>query len=620
VVMEKEPARPATAAEREASLRLAAIVELSDDAIIGSTPEGVVRSWNTGATAMYGYTPQEMIGQGITRLIPAECTAEQASIVARLHRGEPLHGLRTRRLRKDGTVLSVSVSVTPIQAGGLIVGVVSVTRDLSGDERAAEVAAQLAAIVASPDEAIIGKTLDGVITSWNAGATAMYGYTAEEMIGHQVSKLIPADRAGELTSIMTRLERGERVAPYETRRVGKDGTMLNVSVSISPVLDPDGAVTGAEAVVRDITAKVRAEAYQTLFGHSMDAVFFTAPDGRIFAANPAACALFGYTEEELCALGRQGISDPADRERAAGMVAERAATGKILGVTSWRRRDGTTFPGEFTSAIYTDASGGKVTCAILRDVSEREQMEQQLADQLRQTQAANQELVSFTYYVSHDLRAPLRAMDGFSQVLMEDYGDRLDDTGRGLLDRVRRSSQKMRDLLDDLLQWSRLGRAELHRVTVDLSAMARESAGQLQAADPDRHVTFRIADGITGSADPDLIRTVLDNLLGNAWKYTAPQPEPVIEFGAIAAPHSPVSYFVADNGVGFDPAYVGKLFQPFERLHGAEFPGTGLGLASVRRIVERHGGRLWADGTTGRGATFSFTLPAQPGRPAPQAP
>jgi len=618
--MENEPARPSAAAEGEATLRLAAIVELSEDAIIELTPQGIVRSWNAGATAMYGYPPHEMIGESITRLIPAERTAERASIVARLHRREPVHRLRTRRRRKDGTVLDVSVSITPIQVGGSIVGMASVTHDLSGEVRSAEVAARLTAILTSSDDSIIGKTLDGVITSWNAGATAMYGYTAEEMIGRNISALIPADRAWELTRILERLARGERVGPFETRRVRKDGTVLHVSVSVSPVLDPDGAVSGAEAVVQDITAKVRAEAYQTLFGHSMDAVFFTAPDGRIFAANPAACALFGYTEDELCTLGRRGISDPDDRERTAVMEAERAATGKLRGILSWRRRDGTTFPAEFTSVIFTDLSGEQVTCVVLRDVSERERMQAQLADQLRQTQAANEELVSFTHYISHDLRAPLRAMDGFSRALADDYGDRLDDTAGELLSHIHQASQKMRALLDDLLDWSRLGRAELHRVAVDLSAMARESAQQLQAADPDRHVTFRIADGITGSVDPHLIRTVLDNLLGNAWKYTARQPEPVIEFGATAAPGDPVTYFVADNGAGFDPAYTDKLFQPFQRLHGAEFPGTGLGLASVRRIVERHGGRIWAEATVDHGATFSFTLPEQPGQPAPQAP
>ncbi len=361
------------------------------------------------------------------------------------------------------------------------------------------------------------------------------------------------------------------------------------------------------------------ESYQALFENSLDAVFFTAPDGQVFAANPAACAMFGFTEKELCALGREGISDPADRECAVAAVARRAAAGQIRTVLSFRRHDGTTFPGELSSRIFTDASGEQRTCIVLRDITEREQRQERLAGQLRQTQAANDQLASFTNYVVHDLRVPLRAINGYSLTLAEDYGDRLDHTAQDLLDRIREASRKMDALLHDLLRWSRLGREELRRAPVDLSAMARMSAAQLQADYPDRDVTFRIADGVAGSADPDLIRTVLDNLLGNAWKYTARQPRPVIDFGVTTSTGGVVTYFVADNGHGFDPACASNLFQPFQRLHGSEFPGIGLGLASVRRIVERHGGRVWAEGTVDHGATFSFTLddPAQPAKNNP---
>ena len=361
------------------------------------------------------------------------------------------------------------------------------------------------------------------------------------------------------------------------------------------------------------------EGYRALFENSLDAVFFTAPDGQVFAANPAACEMFGFTEKELCTLGREGLFDPADRERAAAAVAMRAAAGQIRTVLSYRRRDGTTFPGEVSSRVFTDASGEQRTCIVLRDITEREQMQERLAAQLRQTQIANDELASFTNYVVHDLRVPLRAMNGYSLTLADDYSERLDDTAQDLLDRIREASRKMDALLQDLLGWSRLGWAELHRVPADLSAMARESAGQLQAGDQERDATFRIADGIAGSADPDLIRTVLDNLLGNAWKYTARQPHPVIDFGATTDLGGPVTYFVADNGAGFDPTFASKLFQPFQRLHGAEFQGTGLGLASVRRIIERHGGRVWAEAVVDHGATVSFTLGA-PAQPAPNDP
>jgi signal transduction histidine kinase len=230
---------------------------------------------------------------------------------------------------------------------------------------------------------------------------------------------------------------------------------------------------------------------------------------------------------------------------------------------------------------------------------------------VREIEAANAELASFSYCVSHDLRAPLRALNGLAEVLLEDYCDHIDEIGLGHLGRIRDASQKMSALIEDLLQLARLASMEPERLPVDLSAVAQDVAEQLQAANPARHVKFRIAPGIVGSADPNLIRAVFDNLIGNAWKYTTHQADAVIEFDSTAIPGDPVIYFVADNGAGFDPAYADKLFQPFRRLHGSEFPGTGIGLVSVMRTIERHGGRIWAAGAVDRGATFSFTLDAK---------
>ena len=227
---------------------------------------------------------------------------------------------------------------------------------------------------------------------------------------------------------------------------------------------------------------------------------------------------------------------------------------------------------------------------------------------VREVEAANAELASFTSCVSHDLRAPLRSMNNFAEILLEDYCDHIDDIGLGYLRRIRDAGRKMSALIEDLLQLAHLASAEPKRLPVDLSAIVRDVAEQLQAVDPARNVTFRIAPDIIGSADPNLIRAVLENLLGNAWKYTGHHPDPVIEFGSTAIPGDPVIYFVTDNGAGFDPAYADKLFQPFQRLHGSEFPGTGIGLVSVMRTIERHGGRVWAAGAVDCGATFSFTL------------
>jgi light-regulated signal transduction histidine kinase (bacteriophytochrome) len=222
--------------------------------------------------------------------------------------------------------------------------------------------------------------------------------------------------------------------------------------------------------------------------------------------------------------------------------------------------------------------------------------------------AVNKELEAFSYSVSHDLRAPLRSMDGFSQALLEDYTDKLDKQGKNYLHRVRTAAQRMAELIDDLLALSRVTRREMRHGVVNLSALAGIVATELQQGQSERQVEFVIAEGLTVNGDETLLRLVLENLLGNAWKFTSKQPKARIEFGVIQYDGRP-AYYIRDDGIGFDMAYVSKLFMPFQRLHSAgEFPGTGIGLATVQRIINRHGGRVWAEGTVKRGATFYFTL------------
>jgi two-component system NtrC family sensor kinase len=222
----------------------------------------------------------------------------------------------------------------------------------------------------------------------------------------------------------------------------------------------------------------------------------------------------------------------------------------------------------------------------------------------------NQELNAFSYSVSHDLRAPLRGIDGFSQALLEDYSEQLDARGKDYLRRVRAAAQRMGELIDDLLELSRVARAELRREDADLSQIAMTVLADLRRREPERAVTTVVCDGVQADADPRLVRVLLENLLGNAWKFTTKSPDARVEFG-VAEREGKSVFFVRDNGAGFDAAYSDKLFSPFQRLHTeAEFPGTGIGLATVHRIVNRHGGRVWAQGEVGKGATFQFTLGA----------
>ncbi|SRR6266700_181778 len=222
--------------------------------------------------------------------------------------------------------------------------------------------------------------------------------------------------------------------------------------------------------------------------------------------------------------------------------------------------------------------------------------------------SSNRELEAFSYSVSHDLRAPLRVIDGFSQAVLEDYGDKIDEQGRADLQRVRAATKKMGLLIDDLLTLARTARSEISHKRVELSNVAQEIVSQLKATSPEREAVFTIAPGLAVDGDPGLLRVVLENLLGNAWKFTSGEPRAIVELGVEQRDREKI-YFVRDNGVGFDMKYADKLFAPFQRLHNdTDFPGSGVGLATVQRIIRRHGGRIWADAAAGQGATFYFVL------------
>lgn len=294
------------------------------------------------------------------------------------------------------------------------------------------------------------------------------------------------------------------------------------------------------------------------------------------------------------------------------------------------------YKGIFASSVqkpYVDLSGANEKLRL--EIAERKraeaeiqtlnrELEQRVAARTAQLEAANRELEAFSYSVSHDLRAPLRAIEGFGKILVEDHAAKLDDGARGYLDRIFSATQRMGQLIEDLLNFSRVSRGDFHLTAVDLSAMAGEIAGNLKKANPQREAEFVISGGLLAEGDERLLRVALENLLGNAWKFTGRTSRCRIEFGALAlgarnaegkrkgAPAvepGKTIYYVRDNGAGFAMSYADKLFTPFQRLHNAqEFPGTGIGLATVQRIISRHGGKIWAEGEVGKGATMYFTL------------
>jgi len=324
-------------------------------------------------------------------------------------------------------------------------------------------------------------------------------------------------------------------------------------------------------------------------------------NGVVRLVNGAFASLLGYPKEELIGRDIASLFGPEARAATASMVSGQASAPYEADVM---RKDGSRLVVEVMGKRHV-LDGREMQQVAFRDVTERKRAERAL---LR----ANRDLESFSYSVAHDLQAPLRAINGFSQLVVEDHGARLDDAGRALLDRIGAGALRMSSLIDALLGLARLTRQELLREKVDLSQHASAVAQQLKATHPDRAVEVVVQPGVIAEGDPHLLRALLENLIGNAWKFTEKKASARVVF-ASAVRDGVAVHRVEDDGAGFDMAHAKKLFAPFQRLHGVgEYPGTGIGLATVQRIVDRHGGRVWAEGEVGSGATFYFTLEADP--------
>lgn len=352
---------------------------------------------------------------------------------------------------------------------------------------------------------------------------------------------------------------------------------------------------------------------RSLIEASLDPLVTINPRGEITDVNLATIRATGLSREKLIGTDFSNFfTDPQKARESYRHVFEQGfVTDYPL---TMRHIDGRLIDVLYNASVYKDERGRVLgVVATARDVTVQKQAELEILRRTADLQVANQELEAFSYSVSHDLRAPLRSIDGFSLALLEDYSEKLDETGVNYLQRVRAATQRMGHLIDDMLELSRIARAEMRHETVNLSAMATEILEELQKTDMNRQVEWRVQPNLKIEADARLIKVALDNLLGNAWKYTSRQAEPRIEFGQVenANVEDMKEFFVRDNGAGFDMAYADKLFGAFQRLHTAsEFPGTGVGLATVQRIIHRHGGRVRGEGKPDQGATFYFSLPA----------
>ena len=657
----------------EGEARVRAILNSALSAVVVMDAGGKVTGWNPRAETLFGWSREEVMGRDLADILLPERYRER-------HRKGLAHYLATGEgsvlnrmleltaMRRDGTEMPVELSISPIRSGGSISFCGFIT-DISERKRMEEVRVRMAAIVRSSDDAIISKTLDGKITSWNPGAVKLFGYSEAEAIGKSITMLFPSERMGEERDILKRFHQGELVERFETDRVRKDGRRVDVSLTISPLRDGDKLI-GTSEIARDITRArlaARREAEFAKLGQNLSAVTNAGEAARLIAG--VADDLFGW---DACSLdvydatkdfiypvinidtvnGKRVDVPPAyvgttpsqiarkvldeggqlilreeprfssdvvpfgntDRPSASLVFAPIRSGERIIGILSIQSYTLHAYDEQTLATLQTlaDQCGGALERVraeeMVRELNQ--ELEDRVRDRTAQLEAVNKELEAFSYSVSHDLRAPLRHVDGFAELLKQEHGSGLSDIGKRYLKTISDASKRMGTLIDDLLVFSRMGRAELRKRRVVSDELVKEVIQEMGDDLRDRKIKWEIGHLPDVQADRAMLKQVWVNLISNALKYSRNREEAQIEIKGHRNGDGHLEFFVRDNGAGFSMEYAEKLFGVFQRLHQMEeFEGTGIGLANVRRIVLRHGGQTWAEGKVDAGATFYFTLP-----------
>jgi PAS domain S-box-containing protein len=503
---------------------------------------------NDAAVSQYGYTRDEFLAMHITDIRPAEDVARLLENVEKERLAFDRAGV-WQHLRKDGRIIDVEVTSHLLSFVGRPAALVlmqDVTERKQAEESLQAEARRLTTVVATQQEIAGELDIEAIA----------------QLVVDRMQDLTGAEGAG------IGLIEGENIVYRAVAGTLPRGLTMRCDAGLTGIC----LRTGETVLSADIQADARTNQHMATALGARAAVVVPLRDGDryvgVLAVSSPRTGLFDQQDLEMLQLLAGQVS--AAMSRAAAFEAQQ----RLLGERAERNRV----------------------------------LEQQVAQRTAQLEASNQELEAFAYSVSHDLRAPLRSMDGFSQVLLQRYADQLDDRGSRYLTHIRDAAQEMGQLIDALLMLSRVSRSEMQHEQVDLAALAHAIVADLGARSPTRSIAWVIAHDLVTTGDERLLRAALDNLLGNAWKFTRGREDARIELGMTSENGHPV-YFVRDNGAGFDMAYADKLFAPFQRLHGtSEFEGTGIGLATVQRIVHRHGGRIWAEGAVGEGATFSFTF------------
>jgi len=476
----------------------------NDGILILDAATGRINHVNPFLVNLLGFPREEIIGKTVAELSPLQDVEENQVMLQRLQADGYVRYEDLPMQTKDGRHVAMEFVCNVYQAG-LAKVIQCNVRDITERKRAEMAVIRLAAIVASSDDAIIGIDLDGTITSWNNGAEKIFGYSACEMSGTSIMRLVPASRHHEEEQILKKIKRGENMDHFETERQNKKGKLISISVTESPIKNRAGKIIGASKVARDITERIAAE-----------------------------------------------------------------KTIRLLNVN----------------------------------------LERRVTERTAQMKLANKDLEAFSYSISHDLRAPLRHILSYVKRLQQEKGESLSEQCDDYLTKIFKSAKWMERLIEDLLNFFRLGGAGVAKKKVSLDDLVRETLDDFQAETKDRHIAWQIHSLPPVMADRSLLKMALVNLISNAVKFTSARVEAKIEIGCLPRKSDETVIFIRDNGAGFDPQYGGKLFGVFQRLHSqSEFEGTGIGLANVQRIIQRHGGKIWAEGAVDSGATFYFSIP-----------
>ncbi len=588
------------------------LVERIQEGALTLTTEGTILFANAAFARMLGRPLSSVQGTLLADHVAPRDRERFAALLAEA---------RTAACRGDVSLCAgagtarAALSLTPIEAEGRPTISVVVTDRRRDYARLRLQGRMLDSVV----DAVTAVDPGGTIIYWNEAAERLYGWTAAERVGLSFDETLDPDMSAEdARRSFEELLAGETWSgEYLARH--RDGRRFPVHAARAPVFDEDGALIAIIGTSQDISERKRAEEalreseeqLRSVLENSMDAIVLTDPEsgGRILAANPAACRLLGWAEEELVGLDRNAIVDLAD-PRLATLMRERARDGAAGTELTYRRRDGSTFPGEVTTALFTDGLGRVRAVSIIRDVSERKEAELGLARYAEQLKQSNEELQRFAYVASHDLQEPLRSIVSFSQLLEKRYRGKLDADADEFIGFIIEGGTRMQRLIRDLLQVSRVETGAKPLAPTDATAVVNDAVRSIDAALCEAGATVTIGDLPAVMADAAQLEQVFANLIGNAVKYRHPDRLPAIRIEGRRL-DGMVEFAVADNGIGIEEEYFDRIFEMFRRLHTHDqYEGTGIGLAVVKRIVERHGGTVRVESVLGEGTTFLFTLPA----------